>query len=263
MQRRAPQIVSRCHSLTATALLAVLMATSTVGCRRGESFQEVLPGVRLDRKARAIAVDGAVCLEAGILEYLAVARGGKEYESVFRLHCRPAHLQQALLMAGYEVTQVLPTARGDFDAAPATAPRSRPSGAPQPVGPPSKYWQKKATPPAHIEISIEVKESQGAWVRRPIETYLIDRRTGAPPQRLRWVLTGSYFQRLSPDEPGVFAADETRSIIALWYDPSCLLNLAQDVGNPYRGEALGLELNSSVLPPVDTPVRLILRPSAP
>ncbi len=247
-----------------TGLLAIVavLPLLTSGCSSDESFKEILPGIRLDQHSQLISIDGEVCLETGILEYLAVVENGKEYESVFRLHCKPAHLQQVMLMADWEMGEVASDAQGDFTPGAGTASSQRPAGAPEPAQPPKGHGQKKETQPTYVTIAVEVQTSPGSWERQPIEHYLIDRRLGGQPKQLRWIFTGSYFVRPSPDDPGFFAADQTKSVIALWYDPSCVLNLADNVGNPYRGAAAGLEVNPAVLPPVNTPVRLILRPGS-
>lgn len=237
--------------------LVASVSVLTVGCASGESFRGIHPGIRWDRRLARISIEGSVCLERGILEYLAVAPGGKEYESLFRLHCRPMHLQQVLLMAGYEIGEPAAEARGDYSADQS----KRAADAPLAATPPADYWSKTAGTPTRVAIDVEVQDDAGAWVRRPVEAYLVDRETGWPPERLRWVFTGSYFVEGDAERPGFFAADRARSVIALWYDPTCLLNLADDVGNPYRGEDAGLEVNPATLPPRDTPMRLILRPA--
>lgn len=236
-------------ALTASA---VLLAT---GCATTESFQQIHPGIRWDRNLARIAVDGSVCLEDGILEYVAVIPGGKEYESFLRLNCRPMHLQQVMLMAGYEIGEPDEAARGDY-----AGESKRDADAPPAATPPKGYWSKSVGTPNQVAIEIEVQDEAGVWNRKPIETFLIDRETGQPPKQLRWVFTGSYFVEGSADQPGFFAADRAQSVIALWYDPTCLLNLSGDVGNPYRGDDAGLEVGRAGRLQRDTPVRLILRP---
>lgn len=239
-------------------LLGGACISMLVGCAAGESFKQILPGIHLDQRSKTIAVDGAICLRKGILEYVAVAEGGKEYESALRLYCRPAHLQQAMLMAGYEVSEVPRAAWGDYGA---DADGERSTDAPAAAEPPASYWEKRAGKPEYVCMSVEVTGADGVVTRVPVEDLLIDRRTGESPEPLRWVFTGSYFDEGGRDRPAVFAADESRSVIALWYDPSCVLNLAEDVGNPYRGEDIGIEAGEGSVPALNTPVRLIIRPT--
>ncbi len=240
------------RGMIARGLLAGTLAGLTLGCASAPAFREILPGVRLDRTAGVVSVDGAACLDRGILEYVAVAENGKEYESLFRLQCRPAHLQQALLMAGFQVGEVTQDALGDYADKP--GPETQP---------PHSGGQPKSAPPTYLTIDVEVEQPDGSWKRQPVESFMTDRRTGRPPARLCWVFTGSYFARSGPDDAGVFAADHTLSVIALWYDPSAVLNLTEGVGNPYRGSAAGLEVNPDAIPQRNTCVRLVLRESGP
>ncbi|MBN1511392.1 MAG: hypothetical protein JXB13_05210 [Phycisphaerae bacterium] len=193
----------------------------------------LFPHVVLDSAAGTIEVDAHFCLRRGILEYAAVAEGGKTYESLLVLPCRPSHLQTALLLAGCEPGSVGPDARGDEP--PTTAPAKRGTI-------------------IRLEIALGLPAEAV-----PIERFLIDRRTGRSPDPLRWVFTGSFFHRDQPDSPEYFIADVERSVIALWYDATALLNITRDVGNPYRGP-VGLEVNTLMLPPPETPVRLRIIP---
>lgn len=215
--------------------------------------------MRIEPESGVIRVEGEVCIEQGILEYLAVARGGKAYESLVSLNCRPSHLQAALLIAGYQPGEVDPPVRGDFapDGDPAAHPT--PEGALQVTAPPSRYWSDSSREPTRVTLEVELQRADGAWERRPIESMLLDRSTRRPPSRLMWAFTGSFFHRDPSSGFEVFVADAEKSLIALWYDPTALLNLSQDVGNPYRGEDTGLEANPETLPARGTPIRLILR----
>ena len=167
-----------------------------------------------------VSVDGEVCLERGILEYVAVTAGGKEYESVFRLYCRPAHLQQALLMAGCQIGEVDEQLRGDYSGSDETSSPGRADGAPAPSPRhPTRIGRNHHRLLLSWRSRWKLSSSDGSWLRRPIEELLIDRRLDGPPKKLRWAFTGSYFVRRGPDDPEAFAADQTLSVIALWYDP--------------------------------------------
>lgn len=217
-----------------------------------------LPGVLVDQATGEVRIDGQICIEQGILEYLAVADEGKTYESLFRLHCRPSQLNAAMLIAGYVAGVVPPELRGDFVPEAVTTAPARPEGAPSVMAPPKDYWQRAASRPTQVRIDVDVRQPDGTWRRRPIEGFLIDRGNRRPPAPLAWAFTGSFFAKDSATGREVFVADVERSVIALWYDPTALLNLLRDVGNPYRGESAGIEVNRADLPPVGTPVRLIL-----
>ena len=216
-----------------------------------------LPGITIFPESREIVLRGRICIETGILEYLAVSREGKTYESLFELDCRPQHLHTALLLAGHTAGALAPELQGDF--AP-EATEARPEGAPSIPPPPSTAPARNAPPPSYLIIEVELQQPDGSWRRQPLETLLVNRATGKPPSRLRWAFTGSFFRRDEKNGEEYFIADVEKSLIALWFDPTALVNLAADMGNPYRSEDGGLEAAKANRPPKDTPVRLVLRP---
>jgi hypothetical protein len=204
-------------------------------------------------------VDGQVCIEEGILEFLAVASQGKAYESLFVLDCKPSQLQVAMLIAGWQQGALPPRVRGDFS--PGTRPTaSRPAGAPRAPRPPPQQPDAPSGEPTCVTVDVDVKLEDGSWQRRPIESLLADRRTGGSPSRLAWAFTGSFFVRDRGTGREFFAADGERSIIAMWYDPTALLNITLDVGNPYRGNASGVQIDPANSLKQGNRVRLVLRP---
>jgi hypothetical protein len=254
LERTAPTIAPSAEAAPKTEVLQEQEARSQAG--RTVS----LPGLAMNLDNRELQLDGRVCIERGVLEYVAVAAGGKEYESIFSLRCRPSHVNVALLLAGYQAGDLAPDLRGDYSPNADPAANQPPEGAPQGTDPPKQYWAKPTAEPTRVTVDVDVRRRDGTWERRPIEEFLLDRRTEKSPDRLVWAFTGSFFYRDEGTGLEVFVADVERSLIALWYDPSALLNLGRDVGNPYRGEAAGLEVNPATLPDRDTPVRIILRP---
>lgn len=105
-------------------------------------------------------------------------------------------------------------------------------------------------------VSIEVEWDSK---RVPVEQLLIDRRTKKPPESLPWIFTGSYFGKNSVTGQDAFLADEDQAFIALWWQPSVLINLTRDFGNPYRGSDLGFAANPQLLPAKGAPIKLIIR----
>ena len=105
-------------------------------------------------------------------------------------------------------------------------------------------------------VSIEVEWQDK---RVPVEQWLIDRRTKKSPAALPWIFTGSYFGKDPINGKEIFHADEEQAFISLWWQPSMLINLKQDFGNPYQGKEQGFEANSKLVPPTGTPVKLIFR----
>ncbi|MCX7886061.1 MAG: YdjY domain-containing protein [Verrucomicrobiae bacterium] len=109
---------------------------------------------------------------------------------------------------------------------------------------------------ANSRVQIEVEHNNK---RVPVDQWLIDRKTKKPPSGLRWVFNGSYFVKHPVTGEPVFLSDAEQAHIVLWWQPSIVINLADDRGNPYRGDDQGFEANPAAVPPSGTPVKLILR----
>jgi hypothetical protein len=189
----------------------------------GETNSPVnLPGITVHGGAnKSIEATGNVSITNGILEFVAVEKTGRDYESVFTLDCRPSALKFALLLIGCE------------------------------PGP---------TNGTRLAMDVEWQQN-GKTNRLPLEKFLINRNTtNAPAAPLPWFFTGSYFATNPITGKQVFQSDEEQAFIALWEQPSIIINIGAEIGNPYRGNDQGFEVNSATIPPKDTPIKLILRP---
>lgn len=195
-------------------LLCLLAATVALGDDVKLSGVTVVTNPR-----KQIELAGKVALTNGILEFIACEPGGREYESLVTLECKPSAMKFGLLLIGAE--------EGETNGTPLT-----------------------------IEVECQSK-------RVAVETWLIDRRTGKRPESLPFFFSGSMFVPDLFTSNKVFQADAEQAHIALWWQPSIVVNIRGDQGNPYRGEEQGLEVNSKVVPPVGTPVKLILRKREP
>lgn len=194
--------------------------------------------VRVLKEERQVEVDANVVLREGILEYLAVAEGGKEYESVLSLRCKPSQLHAALLLLGCETGGVPQQAKGDY------------------IGPSMK--RRHENPRSRLDVFVEWQVA-GRTVRVRAEKLLTVRTAGgASPGDTYWVFTGSLFDK---DDSGreLYLADLERSVIAVWYDPSALINLPIPSADPYRGNTYGFRVNTKILPE-SSKVKLILQP---
>jgi hypothetical protein len=195
----------------------------------GPGFYE-LGTITLDLNARRVRVPGRINMTEGIIEYLAVMdRRGKLHESVLALDAQPSLLQLALILVGLEPGALAP---GD----PVT--RKPPTLAKW--GDPVALW---------VEW-----ERAGKTERVPAAMLVFNRETQKPMEGNRWHFTGSFFGR------NRFAADVTGSMVATWLDLRAMLNVSTQVGNPYQGPNLGYEVNTKVVPAVDTPIHLVFEP---
>ncbi len=179
-----------------------------------------------------VEATGAVALTNGILEFVSVTPGGREYESLLTLTAKPSALQFALLLIGA-----------------------------QPGKDPEAGMPKSHLPDYErgTRLVVEVEWEAGGEKRRgPVAVWLRDRKTGRAPEKLEWIFSGSYFTKdLSGNR--LFMADAEEAHVGLWWNPAIPVNVVGDHGNPYQSDHEGFEVNSAVVPPVGTPVKVIFR----
>ena len=232
------------RTLRALACAALLCAGCAAG--PGEAARQIGPVCAYPASGRA-EVPGVVCLDKGILDYLAVApESGKEYESLLVLECRPSELHAALLTLGARPGSIDPAFKADRRGDPLDA-----NG---------RLLEDKR--PRGDRVQIAVRRAEDAdWT--PVEAWITERGAQQPPERLEWVFTGSFFATAG-DGVERYLADVYNTVAAVWYDGIAPLNLASAAGSPYRGDALGYEIRTERVPPVGTKVgvafRLVKRP---
>jgi hypothetical protein len=208
---------------TTPALLLLLIAITACTGSTNETVN--LPGITIKGgKQKSIEATGTVCLTNGILEFVAVERGGRDYESIFALDCKPSALKFALILIGCEPGETNGT---------------------------------------RLLMDIEWKQNNKTH-RQPVEKFLIGRSetNTVVATNLTWMFTGSHFATNPITGKQVFQADEEQAFIALWMQHAVLINLSTQHGNPYQGADQGFEVNSATIPPLDTPVKLVIRPRA-
>ena len=199
-------------------LALVIGLVAALGSASGEVAQ--LPGLRIQAEEKNVEATGRVALTNGILEFVAVEAGGRDYESLLTLTCRPSALKFALLLLGLH--------EGETNGAP-------------------------------LRLDVEWTVA-GKPHRVPVETLLLDRTTGKSPAVLPFIFSGSSFGFDLTGSNQIFYADVEQAHVALWWQPAVLINVRDDRGNPYRGDDQGFEVNSRLVPKAGTPVKLIFRP---
>lgn len=187
--------------------------------------------VMVDMNAKQAKVPGRINMTRGIIEYLAVVDGrGKLHESILALNVQPSMLQLALILMGLEAGEWAP---------------------PEPGGRRAPTFVKMGDP---VSLFVEWAKD-GKTERMPADALIFNRETQQSLKGNRWNFTGSFFSGRG------FAADVTGSVIATFFDYRAVLNVSQQIGNPYRGQNQGYEINVSAVPPVDTPIRLVFEPA--
>jgi len=187
-------------------------------------------------RQRRIEVDAQFGIKDGILEFFGVAEGGKAYESVLQLNCTPSKLHAALLAVGFETGDVPQETKGDYLD--------------------ESFGTGVDNPKSYLDVFVEWTEEDNT-VRVRAEQLLFDIAEDKPAAASHWVFTGSFF--VTDDEGKQwYGADVTKSVIAVWYDPSAVINLPVLTGNPYRGPS-GFRVNSQIFPETND-VKVIILP---
>lgn len=173
--------------------------------------------MKVDLKAGTATCTGKINMRRGIIEYLAVAPGGKRHESLLLVDVRPLHFQVALILLGLEPRGGL-TVQGD---------EKPPKGSPVNL---SVSWTRAGK-------SVRVRAEELVWN--------IDRKK--PLETNAWVFSGSSLNGRG------FVADEELSLIATFRDPAAIVNNVL----PSGADDTVHKVNERIVPPLGTPVTLI------
>lgn len=191
---------------------------------------QVGPGVFVEienKKAVRVLVESRVCLREGILEHLLTRKRGKEHESILEADIDARALHSALLLTG------------------ATA------------GTPITF-RPKEIPPRGTSIKIHVAyiNDAGKVVKVPAREWIRHIKT-KKDLHTDWVFAGSQFV-VHPDDPGqVYYFANDGDVICVSNFEAALLDLpilSSASDNEY-------EAHTARIPPVGTPVLVILEPA--
>ncbi len=177
-------------------------------------------GIYLDKKEGTVEFDSVLNMDKGLLEYLIVGNSGKVHESLLKTEIEPYNLQIALLLIGLEGSMNPLSEQGD--------PR-RPDG---------------------DSVRIRVKwENKGKIYERPIEEWVFRKDSNSVLGPTDWVFTGSVISN------GVFMAQVEKSIVAVYHDPTAMID------NPMP-EGASDEIwfvNEHAVPPIGTKVTVSIK----
>jgi len=183
--------------------------------------------VWIDVKKHEVLVDGYVSLNEGLLEMFACPSGTKEHESIVAVYSSAQIVHTALLAVGAK------------------------------VGHPVK-WDPKFEPPAGTEIEIEVRwlDEAGKWQSSAAQQWINDLNTNKPMAHV-WVFAGSSFWKDEETGQEYYLA-EAGDLICVSNFSSATLDIPAKIGQV--NNALFFEANREKIPPIGTPVRLVLKP---
>lgn len=190
--------------------------------------------VIFDHKSREIRLPAKVEITNGLLEFLFVLQQGKIHETLFIADIVPTHLNLALTLLRYQVSNqwtalqdALASAAGKSPDAPALA-KDRSS----------------------MSIDVEWKDAEGTLARVPVNEWIIhsEKSTLMPPGP--WVYTGSAVSE------GQYVPDVTGDVAAIFNAEEAMINYP---GNDHESDLVWFA-NTERVPPQGTPVTLIITP---
>ncbi len=203
-----------------------------------------LGAIRFNPTTRTVSFPARVNMRNDHIEYAVVHEDGKTHESLLRTAVRPFDLQTVLLLCGFKPSpgDLFARFRRDATGAPGDRPRD-------PAPPPNSA---AAVPPAGMHIHLEWM-ADGIKARARLEDWIVTLRTGTPLKDRTWSFTGSSIS------DGAFQAEVDGSMIALYLDPSAMINISAP-GNDNDENWIPA---SGTMPSLDTPVQIIIAPANP
>lgn len=195
------------------------------------------PGVRVNTVEGVVEIDAVVCLDSGWLEQIACTANTREHEALVVVSARPSHVHAALLMAGFE-----PGRPGRWTFTDDVLEFIEPRGTPLDVG-------------VRVETEAGAREHDvRAWIRDHLGRQQFP---DAP-----WVFAGS---RFVPDGRGGerYAADDSGSVIGLVTFGDEVLGFSKVLADAAQVQAPEWEVDPERIPPVGTPVTVVIRADQP
>lgn len=202
--------------------------------KTGETTYE-LGGLKFDSATREVRVPTVLNMNDGVLEYALVHENGKTHESLLRTTVSPTELNLVLLLCHYEPH--IAEAAKFLD-------NPRESTKALMKEPMSKEGANR------MLISVQWKDKDGKDQTAPVAHWFRNKKTSKPMAFDHWTYTGSLVSDVG------YAAEFDGSIIATYFDLVAMVNCP--VKENADDEVWYAE--TSAVPPVDTPVTLILTP---
>lgn len=183
--------------------------------------------VWVDVQKKLVFVDGYISLQEGMLEMFACPAGTKEHESIVAVYSSAQVVHAALLAVGAKV------------------------GTPVQFNPDFK-------PPTGTEIAVEVRwqDKAGEWQSIEAQQWITDIKTGQPMDH-PWVFAGSGFYEDKETGERYYMA-EGGELICVSNFSTATLDIPAESSQVNDG--LLFEANATKIPPLGTPVRLVLTP---
>ncbi|HET6441515.1 MAG TPA: YdjY domain-containing protein, partial [Phycisphaerae bacterium] len=252
------------HKSWQLATSAVVLAILAAGAARGAETPAqqtppaekpvvltTLPGIVVDTEKGEVRLEGKVCLQKGALELVVCSEGTREHESIVAVKARPSHVTFALALLGLEPGQPAHwTEAGAF---------SPPAGETLEIT--AQFFTVSDEEKARVDkLLAEGAKPEDIKVRKTllkeVPAWKLLRLSGSEVEITRpieWVYVGR------PEKNMLVAADREGTVV-------CLSNFVEAVIDvPFESTAVNADLlyeaNPNVVPPVGTPVELVIRPT--
>jgi len=212
---------------------------------------KTLPGIVVDTEKGEVRLEGKVCLREGALELVVCSEGTREHESIVVVKARPSHVTFALALLSLEPGQ--PAHRTEAGAF------SSPAGETLEIT--ARFFTVSEEEKARVDkLVAEGAKPEDIRVRKTllkeVPAWKLLRLSGSEAEVARpieWVYVGR------PEKNMLVAADREGTVV-------CLSNFVEAVIDvPFESTAVNADLlyeaNPDVVPPVGTPVELVLRPT--
>ncbi len=220
--------------------LSIIVFLGLAGCESPTRVVEPFDGVTVQPDGGVVEVEAFVCLDSGWLEQVACAPDTREHESLVVIEVRPSNLHAALLMAGLE------------------------AGAPG-------QWSYDdgtvaVTPPTGDPMDVLVRyQRDGRTVEEPVAAWMVGAVDDRPFPDSPWIFAGSAIKAnpgwMGPGEH--YVADLSGSIIGLVTFGDEVIAYERVMADQEDVEAMQWRVNTGHVPPIGTPVTVILRARSP
>lgn len=182
----------------------------------------------IDVEGRSVVMIGRVCQREAPLELFACLKNFKEHESVVSINTRAYIVHAGLLALGVE-----------------------------PGHPVQFYPEYRPAEGPEIDVFVVWKDSEGKIHRAPAQEWVRDVHT-KQAMKSAWIFTGSQIVKDEDTGEQHYYADSTGELICVSNFPSAVLDLP--IRSSDSNEALLFEAFTEHIPPLGTPVTVILAP---
>ena len=186
--------------------------------------------VYLEKDERVEAEAEMLGGQSRLLEFLAVTSSGPVHEALLRIYGKAYDIHQGLELLGLKCGTKKLEFRGD----PA-----------DPDGP-------------KVDVSVKFKDKDGKKQETPIHEWLYNVETKKPMEAGPWIFTGSISEFREELNRDIYLADQMSTVIALWHDPSCLLDNPREGGA--RADVYAPNQQAGAMPAPRSVVQLVFRP---